>query len=186
MNPSTDDFKNQSQKTVSQLKEDLKTIRTGRANPSILEGLIVETYGGQTKLKLLELSSITVDDSSTLVITPYDPSTSQDIEKAILKSPLGLSPQVQGTKIIVRIPPLSEEQRIKLIKIISQKVEERKNTIRNYRDEARRKIKNTFEAKNIGEDQKYRFEKEIDTLAQEVMESIQTIKESKEKEMMEV
>lgn len=180
------DFKAFIQKIVNQLREDLKTIRTGRANPAILEGIIVETYGGQTKLKLNELSTITTDESAVLIITPFDPSTTQDVEKAILKSPLGINPQVQGTKILVRIPPLSEEQRLKLVKIINQKVEEKKTIIRNQRDEVRRKIKHQFEAKEMTEDQKFRLEKDIDTLTHNCMTEIDTVKKSKDQEIMEV
>lgn len=186
MDLSIEELKDKSQKTITQLKEELKGIRTGRANPALLENLMVETYGGQTHLKLMEIASIVNNDASTLTIAPYDPSTNQDIEKAILKSPLGLSPQVQGTKLIIRIPPLSEEQRIKIIKVVSQKIEEKKNIIRNMRDEVRKKIKHSFEAKDITEDQRYRSEKEADTATQQAMESIQEIKDRKEKELMEV
>lgn len=186
MNPSLNEFKDQTQKTVTHLSEDLKSIRTGRANPSMIEGLTVETYGGQTKLRLMELSTIVNEDSFTLIVSAYDPSTIQDIEKAILKSPIGLTPKVQGTKILVRIPPLNEEQRTKLAKLVGQKVEEKKSIVRNLRDDARRKIKQDFEAKNITEDQKYKFEKDIDNLTQEIMTSIQTLKDNKERQIMEV
>ncbi|MCS6956487.1 MAG: ribosome-recycling factor, partial [Patescibacteria group bacterium] len=104
------EFKQKSQKIIDSLKEDLKSIRTGKANPSLVENLIIETYSGTTKLKLMELSTITTEGPTTLIVIPFDPSTIQDIEKAILKSPLGLSPSVQGTKIILKIPPLSTEQ----------------------------------------------------------------------------
>jgi ribosome recycling factor len=115
---------------------------------------------------------------------PYDSSTSQDIEKAILKSPLGISPQPQAGKILVKIPPLSEEQRQKLTKIVSQKIEEKKVSIRGNRDEARKKIKNLLDQKQITEDQKFRFEKEIDTVTQKATEELQTIKEAKEQEIL--
>lgn len=186
MNPYLTEFKNALQKNIVLLKEDLKTIRTGRANPSIIEGLIVEAYGGQSKLKLMELASIINEDPTTLAINPYDPSTVQDIEKAFQKSPLGLNPQTQGTKIIVRLPPLSQEQRQKFVKLIGEKVEEKKNSMRNIRDEVRKKIKMSFEKKEITEDHRFRFEKEIDTETQNATASLQTIKESKERELMEV
>ncbi len=186
MNNLTSDFKSFIQKIVNQLREELKTIRSGRANPAILEGIIVETYGGQTKLKLNELSTITTDESAALIITPFDPSTTQDIEKAILKSPLGVNPQVQGTKILVHIAPLSEEQRFKLVKMINQKIEEKKTMIRNQRDEVRRKIKHQFEAKEMTEDQKFRVEKDIDTVTHNCMGEIDGVRKSKDKEIMEV
>lgn len=180
------EFKSNVEKTVSQLKEDVKTIRTGRATPALVEGLIVETYGGQTKLKLMELSSITTEGPTAIVIIPFDMTTLQDIEKAILKSTLGLSPQTQGNRIVVKIPSLSQEQREKMIKFVGQKVEEKRQIIRNHRDEARKKLRNLLDSKEINEDVKFRAEKEIDVFAQKSMEEIQVIKESKEREIQEV
>jgi len=179
-------FNQQATKTVSALKEDLKSIRTGRASPSLVENLIVETYGGQTKLRLLELATIMTEGASSISITPYDPSIVQDIEKAILKSPLGLTPSSQGTKIIIRIPSLNTEQREKYIRVVGEKVEEKKVTIRNHRDDSRKIIKNLFEKKEMSEDEKYRLEKEIDAQILKFMEEINIIKKNKEKEILEV
>lgn len=179
-------FKTLSTKVVDELKEDLKAIRTGRASPSLVENIEVVAYGGQSKLKILELASILTDSPTSLVISPYDPSVLQDIEKAILKSPLGISPVVQGTKIILRVPMLSEEQREKYIKICHQKIEERKVMIRNNRDNTRKSIKTSFEKKETTEDDKFRLEKEIDTVTQTFMSEIEIIKEKKEKEIREV
>ncbi len=179
-------FSQLANKTIQSLKEDLKSIRTGRASPSIVENLPVETYGGQSKLKLLELATITTDGPSSLLIIPFDPSIIQDIEKSILKSPLGLTPAVQGSKIIIRIPSLNTEQREKYIKIVGEKVEEKKVTIRNHRDDARRIIKTAFEKKEMSEDEKYRLEKDIDTKSTKFMEEINSIKENKENEIREV
>lgn len=180
------EFKTQLQSTVTALKEELKSIRTGRSNPVIIEHLPVEAYGGSAKMRLMEMSTITTEGSSALVIAPFDPSTIPDIEKAILKSPLGLSPQVQGTRIIIRIPPLSQEQREKYVKLVNQTVEDKKNVVRNHRDDIRKKIKTQFDEKTMTEDDKYRTEKEIDTITQKVNEQLLETKESKEKEIMEV
>jgi len=179
-------FSQQSAKTISALKEDLKSIRTGRASPSLVENLTVETYGGQTKLRLLELATIMTEGASSISITPYDPSVIQDIEKAILKSPLGLTPSSQGTRIMIRIPSLNTEQREKYTKVVGEKVEEKKVTIRNHRDDSRKTIKNAFEKKEMSEDEKYRLEKEIDAQSTKFMEEINAIREAKEKEIMEV
>ncbi len=186
MNSVTADLQQTVEKMITHLKEDLKSIRTGRASPSLVENLIVETYGGQTKLKLLELAHITTEGASIIAVMPFDPSVTADVEKSILKSPIGLSPQVQGGRILIKIPPLSEEQRQKLTKLIGQKIEEKKMMIRNARDDARKKVKIAYEQKEITEDDKFRQEKEIDTTTQEYMEQIQVIKENKEKEVMEV
>lgn len=179
-------FDKQLQQAAASLKEDLKAFRTGRANPSLIEQLPVDAYGGSTKLKLMELSTITTEGPAALVIMPFDPSTTTDIEKAILKSPLGLSPQVQGQKITIRIPPLSEEQREKYIKLVGQKVEDKKGVVRNMRDDVRKKIKVMFDAKQLTEDDKYRLEKEIDTLTQKMNGELATIRESKETEIRQV
>jgi ribosome recycling factor len=179
-------FEKQLQHVTESLKEDLKSFRTGRANPSLIEQIVVETYGGSTKLRLLELATITTDGPSALLIMPFDPSTVADIERAILKSPLGLSPQVQGQKIIIRIPALSEEQREKYVKLVSQKVEEKKGVVRNHRDDVRKKIKAMFDTKELTEDDKYRLEKEIDTMTQKINTEFAAIKEAKEKDIREV
>lgn len=180
------EFKQQLQNTILSLKEDLKSIRTGRANPAIVEQLVVEAYGGSTKLKMMELSTITTEGPAALVIVPFDPSTTSDIERAVLKSPLGLSPQVQGTRIIIRIPPLSQEQREKYVKLVGQKVEDKKSIVRNHRDDVRKKMKTLFDSKEITEDEKYRLEKEIDTLTQKMNTELLALRESKEQEIREV
>lgn len=179
-------FKQSADKTLSFLKEDLKSIRTGKSNPALLENLSVETYGGASKLKLLELATIMTEGPTALSVSPFDPSTLSDIEKAILKSSLGISPSVQGNRIIAKIPALSQEQREKLVKLINQKTEERKNIIRNSRDEARKKIKQLFEAKEITEDEKFKLEKDLDSESQRLMEELQKIREGKEKQIMEI
>ena len=179
-------FKTSSQKVIEQLKEELKSIRTGRANPAMVENLIVEAYGGQSKLRIMEMATITNEKPLVLAIAPFDPSTVSEIEKAILKSPMGFSPRPQNNKILITIPPLSEEQREKMVKIINQTIEIHRQSIRNHRDEVRKKIRSDFEEKRITEDDKFRAEKEIDALAQKIMEKIQTIKEKKDAEIREV
>lgn len=179
-------FKQSSQKTVLALKEELKSIRTGRATPALVENIQVTTYNGTTTLKLKELASISTEGSQTLVIVPYDVSTTGDIEKGILSSSMGLSPASQGTRILVKIPPLSQEQREKFIKLSNQMVEEHRVSIRGQRDDGRRKIKSQYELKTITEDAKFRLEKEVDTESTKIMEEMDAIKESKEKEIREI
>lgn len=179
-------FKTNCQKVIDLLVEDLKTIRTGRATPSLVENLMVETYNGSTKLRLMELSTITTEGPAALSITPFDPSVLSDIEKSILKSPLGLSPIIQGSKIILKIPALSTEQRDKYIKIAAEKIEDKKNQIRNLRDDIRKNIKLKFENKELSEDEKFRLEKEIDSISGKFMEEIQHIRNKKELEIREI
>src|SRR3989339_2228828 len=163
MNDIIPSFRSQAEIHIEKLREELKGIRTGRAHSGMIEGLQIEAYGGM-KMKLIELSSITSESIDALVITPFDPSTIPDIEKGILGSPLGLNPQTEGRRIIVRVPPLSEEQRVKFVKLVSQLIEETKNKIRYERDAIRKKIKNMEDAKELTEDDRYRLEKEIDEL----------------------
>ena len=101
-----DKFKTQTDTSVQILEEELKGIRTGRANSGMVENMIVQTYGGSTSLKLRELATITTEGPVTLAISPFDPATVKDIEKAILTSPIGINPQTEGVKIYLRIPNL--------------------------------------------------------------------------------
>lgn len=173
-------------KHIDHLRSELRGIRTGRASSSLIERLPVEAYGGSTKMRLMDLSTITTEGPTMLVVVPFDPSTIPDIEKAIRTSPLGITPQTQGTKILISLPPLSQEQREKMTKIVGQKVEETKEHIRKKRDEIRKKIKQASDNKEISEDDKFRFEKDLDAKTHTVMDHIQEIKQQKEKEIMEV
>lgn len=183
---STDKIKDEGKIIINRLKENLKSIRTGKANPSLVENLIIEAYGGQTKLRLLELANITTEGPSSLIILPYDASIISDIEKSILKSPLGLSPRSQGNRIIIKIPPLSEEQRIKLTTIAHEIIEQKKKELRIKREDEKRKIKKMFDNKEISEDEKYRNEKALDSAVSDLMKEIIEIKESKDKEILNV
>ena len=179
-------FKSNLHLTISALKEELRSIRTGRANPAMVEDIIIDAYESTTKLKLKELATITTDGASALLIAPFDPSTIIDIEKGILKSPLGITPQTQGSRITIRIPPMSQEQREKYIKLVGQMIEEKRSIVRNHRDDVRKKIREEFENKNLTEDDKYRLEKEIDTLTQKANEDIASVKASKDSEIQQV
>ena len=179
-------FKASIKHVTDNLKEELKGIRTGRANPGMIENMVIETYGGTMKMKLMEIAGITNDGNAALMITAYDPSTVQDIEKAILTSPLGITPKTEGNTLLIRIPPLSEEQRIKYTKFASQLIEDAKNKIRFEREDARKKIKRMEDEKAITEDDKYRAEKEIDQIITSSNDDLQLIKNNKEKEIMEV
>lgn len=186
MDLAVETFKKDSEQSVNNLREELKGIRTGKANPTLLENLIVETYGGQSKLKLQELATLGLEGTSFIAITPFDPSTSQDIERAILKSPLGFTPAPQGNRILITVPPLSEEQRAKFVKAVNQIVEEKRTILRNLRDTARKHIKLRFEKKELTEDDRFRLEKELDTLSEGYMDEIQILREKKETDIMTV
>lgn len=178
-----DKFKKQGKGVVTRLREELKTIRTGRASSAVLEDIKIQTYQGQTELKLMELATITNEGPQTLIIQPFDPSTIADIEKGLLQSPLGINPIVQNQRIIVKFPPLSEEQRQKIIKLVNQKVEEARIQMRNKRNEIRKKIRSLYEKKQVTEDEKFRLEKLVDKAGQDLNKEILEVKEAKEKEI---
>lgn len=180
------EFKLRLTKLIEYVRSDLQGIRTGKTSPGLVENLIVEAYGGSTKLSLKELSTITTEGPSVLLISPFDPSTIQDIEKAILTSPLHLQPQVDGKNIRIRIPALNEEQRKQMVKVVYQKIEEGKEKTRAQRDDIRRRIKTAAESKELSEDERFRIEKDIDKLVQDSNSQIEVIREKKEKEIMEV
>lgn len=184
MNEIIESFKNSIKKHTENLANELKGIRTGRAHTGMIEGLQVEAYGG--KMKLIEIASITTEGNDALAIMPFDPGTAQDIEKGILTSPLGLTPKIDGVKITIRIPPLSQEQREKYVKLVSQMIEDTKNIIRRDRENSRKDIKRFFDQKELTEDEKFRLEKQIDEEVSNSNSELLKIKEKKEKEIMEV
>ncbi len=178
------EFKTTSQEAIETAQEELKGIRTGRANPGMIENLPIEAYG--SKMKLKEIATIASEGSTSLVVVPFDPSTITDIEKGIMSSPLGFNPQTEGNKMYIRIPPLSQEQRIKYTKLAGQIIEDIKNMVRREREEVRKKVKRMFDAKELTEDDKFRLEKEVDTITTNVTNELQSLRERKEKEIMEV
>lgn len=178
------EFKQSALKLIETLNSNLNSIRTNRVSPAIVENIYVETYGGKAKLKMVELATIINEGPQTLVLIPFDITTISDIEKAILKSPLNISPQVKENKIVLTFPPLTEEQRSKLIKLINQLIEEKKQELRNLRDLIRKKLKNLLENKQITEDEKFSLEKKIDEETKEINNRLLLLKERKEKEIM--
>ncbi len=173
-------------KTFEFVKNEISTIRTGKASPSLVENIFIETYGGTAKLKMSELATIMTEGPSGILISPFDQSIIKDIEKGILSSPLGLTPRVDGKNIHIKLPAITEDQRKQFLKIINQKIEEGKVRLRGARDESRKKTKTESEAKNITEDQKFRIEKEIDKIIQNGNDQLEEIRVKKEKELMEI
>lgn len=180
------EFKQKAEKAIELTKQEIATIRTGKASPALVENFIVNTYQGTTKLKLKQLATISTQGPFDLVISPFDPSVIKDIEKALLKSNLNLTPIIEEKNIRLKIPPLSLEQRKNFLKIIAQKIEQGREKIRLARDEIRKKIKTSSENKELSEEERFRMEKEIDKITQEINNRIEEIKNKKEKELMEI
>lgn len=180
------ELKQRNQKTYDYVVSELRQIRTGQASPSLVEDLEVTAYNGTTKLTMKELASIATEGPTSLIITPFDPSIIQDIEKAIHASPLQLSPAVDGQIIRISIPSPTQEQREKYVKLANQKVEEGKIQFRVARDDARKDIKSLLEDKAITEDDKFRAEKEIDSITKEFTDKLEELKKKKHDDIMQV
>ena len=164
--------------------QELNGIRTGRANPSLVELLPIEYYGTQTPLQ--ELAGISVPESRSLLIRPYDPSSLKNIEKAILKSDLGLTPNNDGENIRLVLPTPTEERRRELVKVVGIKAEEARIAIRNIRRDSIRNLRDFEDEGMITEDDLHRGEEKVQEITDNFTEKIEEVCEKKESEIMEV
>jgi ribosome recycling factor len=169
---------------VQALEEDLGGIRTGRASPALVERLPVEYYGSPTPL--IQLATISVPEPRALLIKPFDASTLKVIERAILASDLGLTPNNDGKSIRLNLPPLTEERRRDLVKVVHNRVEEARVAARNVRRDAIRDLREFEEEKMISEDELKKGEEELQKITERYIEEINATGERKEKEILEV
>ena len=172
------------QGSVRVFREDLATIRTGYATPALVEHIKVEYAGVPTPLN--QLAGISAPEAGLLVIQPWDKTSIGNIEKAILKSELGLNPSNDGNIIRIGIPPLSEERRQELIKIVHRRVEERRVAVRSLRHEAMNELKKLEKDKEISQDEHRRAQDQLQKLTDRFISDIEQIGKDKEKELMEV
>jgi len=170
-------------KVIEATKRELAELRSGRANPKMVEGIRVSYYGTPTLLK--EIATIGIPEARMVVISPYDPSSLKEIEKAILQSELGITPVSDGKIIRLIVPPLSEERRQELIKIAKKVSEEGKVSVRTVRRDGKDKIKSLEKDKKISEDERFKSEDELQKLTNKHIEEIDKILEQKEKELRE-
>jgi ribosome recycling factor len=171
-------------KSVVSLKQDLTKIRTGRAHTSLLDHITVEYYGSQVPLN--QVSNVNVEDSRTLTITPWEKEMVQVIEKAIMGSDLGLNPASAGTVIRVPLPPLTEERRKDMIRVVRHEAEGGRIAVRNIRRDAIHDIKDLMKEKMIGEDDEHRAEDEIQVITDKYIAQIDALLADKESELMEI
>ena len=171
-------------KSVASLQQDLTKIRTGRAHTSLLDHITVEYYGSQVPLN--QVSNVGVEDSRTLTVTPWEKEMVAVIEKAILNSDLGLNPASAGTVIRVPLPPLTEERRKDMIRLVRQEAEGGRIAIRNIRRDAIHDIKELQKEKMIGEDDEHRAEDEIQLITDKYVGEIDKVLAEKESELMEI
>ena len=179
-----DDAATRMDKTIEAFKVDLTKIRTGRAHTSLLDHVTVEYYGAQTPLN--QVANVGIEDSRTLIITPWEKDMVQPIEKAIMNSDLGLNPATAGTVIRVPLPALTEERRKDMIRIVRNEAEGGRIAIRNIRRDALGDVKELLKEKMIGEDDERRAETEIQGITDKYVAEIDSVLAGKEEELMEI
>lgn len=178
-----DGTRSKMQKILEVLHNDLATVRTGRAAPSLVENIVINSYGGTQKLKVVELATIATSDPQTIVITPFDNSIISEIQKGISEANVGLNPVIDGQLIRISIPQLSEERRQELIHLMRQKLENGRIMVRQVRHEAINDIK---KEEGLSEDEVTRHEKEVQKLTDGVMEDIDGMGKKKEEELLQI
>ncbi len=172
------------QKSIDALQNELAKIRTGRAHPSLLEHIKVDYYGTETALN--QVAGVAVEDARTLKVTPWEKTMVAPIEKAIMSSGLGLNPNTAGTVIHIPLPPLTEERRRDLTRIVRDAGEKGRIAVRNIRREANGDFKDLVKAKEISEDDERKAETRIQKLTDKFVENIESVISAKEKDLMSI
>jgi ribosome recycling factor len=171
-------------KSIDSLHTEFKKIRTGRAHPSLLDQLHVDYYGADTPIN--QVANVTVEDSRTLAVTPWEKDMVSKVEKAIMNSDLGLNPSTAGTVIRIPMPPLTEERRKDLVKVVKHEAEQARVAIRNIRRDANSDFKDLLKEKEISEDEERNAEERIQKLTDTYVGKIDAVLADKEAELMEV
>lgn len=169
-------------KAIDFFKKEIASLRTGRANPALLDGVRAEAYGAKTSLN--GLASITVADARSMVVAPWDKSVIKDIEKAIVEADLGFGVINEGDKIRLTVPVMTEENRKKLVKKLNEKTEEARISFRQVRDEIKSGIEKAFAGKAVSEDDKFKFIKELDEEARKRNDELEQIRKKKEEDIL--
>lgn len=174
------------EKAFSVLKEDFGTVKTGKANPQLVENIMINAYSGTARLKVMELATIHVMDAQTISVAPFDHSVLGDIERGITENQMGLGVSNDGTVLRISIPPLSQERREEFVKLIHKKAENGKIMIRQARAESNDDISKMKKENAITEDDEKRLEKEVQKITDEFIEQIDEVSKMKEQELMTV
>jgi ribosome recycling factor len=172
------------QKTLNVLQREFASIRTGRASVSLLDGITVDYYGTPTPLN--QIATLSAPESNLIVIQPWDPTTIKEIEKAILRSDLGLTPTSDGKVIRLSVPPLTEERRKQLVKVVKKIAEESRVAIRQIRKDGNDDLKRLEKNKEISEDELHKAQEQIQKITDKYMKKIDELLEKKEEEIMEI
>ena len=182
MNEYINDKQEEFNKAIDFFKKDIASLRTGRANPSMLDGVQVEAYGSKTPIS--GLAGITVPEARSIIVAPWDKNVIKDVEKAIINFDLGVSVVNEGDKLRLTVPQLTEENRIELVKKLNEKMEAARISIRQAREEIKDNIEQAEKNKEITEDDKFKFIKELDEEVGKKNNEIKEIRDGKEKEIM--
>lgn len=169
-------------KLVNHFKEEIERLKAGRANPMLLDGVVVDSYGVKTPLK--QVASISVPESSMLVIEPWDKSLLKEVEKGISMADLDLSLSVSENVVRAKIQPLTEEKRINIVKILHEKRENAKVSLRQLREKIKKITEQQEKDKEISEDEKFDYVKELDELVKSKSQNVDEISKKKEEEIM--
>lgn len=178
------DAQTRMQKSIESLKHDFSKIRTGRAHPSLLDHIMVPYYGTDTALS--QVANVAVEDARTLTVTPWESNMIQTIEKAILKSDLGLNPSTNGMTIRIPLPSLTEERRRDLVKIVKHEAENGRVAIRNIRRDANSSLKDALKDKKISEDDARNAEEKIQKLTDQYIKEIEQLFSVKETDLLSI
>lgn len=177
-----EDTKQDLEKIIKKLKDDLAAVRTGRASALMVENIQVDYYGSKVPLK--QIANISVPDARLIIVEPWGKENLKDVISAISAANLGVNPVTDGVTVKIAFPPMNEEERGKMVKLMKERVEKAKISLRLLRDKKRDDIKNQEKNKEIGKDEKFRLEKDLQKVLDAVAEDIEKITAEKEKEIM--
>lgn len=179
-----EDAKDRMEKAITHSRSEFASIRSGRAAPQLVEKLTVEAYG--VDVRLLEVASVSVPEARQLIVTPHDPANLESVERAIRTSDLGISPSNDGRSLRLNFPPLTEERRKELVRVVKKMAEDGRISIRNIRRDARKELESAEKDNDLSADELSRAEKDLDKLTQTSEASVDEALASKEEELLEV
>jgi len=170
------------EKAIDHFNEELASLRTGRAKPALVESLIAEVYGSRMQIK--ELASISAPEPNLLVVKPWDQNAIKDLERALAASPLGLNPSIDKDLIRIKLPDLTEERREQLVRVLNDKQEQGRISLRHLRDRIREEVQEAEKRGEMSEDEKFRGLEKLDDQTKEYIIRLDSMAEEKEKEIM--
>ncbi len=181
-----EDVKQKMQKVLEFVKTDVSTIRTGRASTTLVENIMINAYGGSTKMRVMEMASVSTPDAQSIAIAPYDASTIGEIRRDIEAANIGLTPVIDNNIVRIAVPPLTAERRQEYVKLLHVKLEDGRVKVRQVRHEKMGELKRDFEEKNLIEDDRTQAESELQKMTDSYMLQIEEIGEAKEAELLSV